>query len=53
MAATVELGFSVALDWTGKAVGDVVLPSTGAGTLKLRDDVGPTVLFDGVSVPFP
>ena len=46
------LGFEVALDWTGKAVGEFELPSTGAGTLILIGVVGPTVLFDAVSVIF-
>ena len=51
--AKIGFGFSVTLGWTGKAVGDEVLPSTGAGTLKLRDDIGAEVLlFDAVSVPF-
>ena len=52
--AKIGFGFSVTLGWTGKAVGDEVLPSIGSGTLKFRDDVGPEVLlFKAVSVTFP
>ena len=51
--AAIGLGLSVSLTCTGKAVGDVVLPSIGPATLIFRDDVGPAVLLDAVSVVSP
>ena len=49
-----RLGSSIAFDSVaGDVVGGVVLlPSVGAGTLMLREDVGPAVLMVSFSVVF-
>ena len=46
-----RLGLSIAFDSVaGYVVGGVVLPSIGAGTLVLKEDVGPAVLMVSFSV---
>ena len=47
------LGSSIAFDSVaGDIVGGAVLPPIGAGTLMLREDVGPAVLMVSFSVVF-